>query len=290
MFPAPFEYVSAHSLDEALEVLESRAGEAKVLAGGQSLIPMMRFRLAQPQVLVDINPIKLLEDLHEQDDALHIGALARHATLEFSPLIQQRYPLIADVSRVVADPTVRNLGTLVGSLCHADPAGDFGSAALAAGAEVIITSSRQHRSLPVDAFFLDTFSTALEEDEIVTEVRWPKPKPRSAGAYLKIERKVGDFAIVGTAVQMALDEGGRIAEAGIGLCAVGPISLRAKQAERLLVGQSPSAELFQEVARQAARESDPTSDTRGSKEYKQDMVRVLTLRALQRAYQRIQAA
>src|SRR5579871_785916 len=207
MFPAQFDYRAAQSVDEALEALVKGGDDARVLAGGQSLIPAMRFRLARPSLLVDINPIEELAYLREADGALRVGATARDFALETSPLIGERYRLLADTSAVVADPVVRHMGTVVGSLCHNDPAGDWGATALAARAQVVIRGKDGERILSIDDFLVDSYTTAVGEGEMAVEVRFPTPGPRTAGAYEKIERKVGDFATA-AAVQVTLDENG----------------------------------------------------------------------------------
>ncbi len=283
MIPAAFDYVAPRSVSEAVALLREHSFDAKVIAGGQSLIPMMRFRMAQPKVLVDIGRIKELEYLKEEDGYLRIGALIRHSTMEHSPLIRERYPLLAATARVVADPIVRNLGTVAGSLVHADPAGDWAAAMMAARAEVVAVGPDGERVFGIDDFLVDTFTTALEPDEIVAEVRVPIPGPRSGGDYQKIERKVGDFATAAVAVQVSLDADGRCQSAGIGLCAVGHLTLRANEAEAALVGQPLDEATLKKAAELAAEAAEPTSDTRGSAEYKKDMVRVLTLRALHNA-------
>lgn len=291
MFPAPFEYVAPSTLEQAVGLLRQYGAEARILAGGQSLIPMMRFRLVNPKVLIDINRIPGLDFLEEAQGVLRIGALVRHRTMERAPLIQQRYPLLADTARVVADPLVRNRGTMGGAIAHADPAGDWGAALLAAKAEVVITGPKGRRigqrTVPLEAFFTGPFTSILEPGEMVTEIRVPAPGPREAGAYLKIERKVGDFAVVAVGVQIALDGDGVCRKAGIGLCAVGPTSLRAREAEEWLVGRRLDEEVIARAGELAAAAAQPTSDTRGPAEYKRDMVRVLTMRALRKALERI---
>lgn len=290
MVPAPFDYVAARSVPEAVQWLARHRGEAKILAGGQSLIPMLRFRLAAPRLLVDINRVPGLDYLLEDRGRLRIGALVRHADIERSPRLRERYPLLWSTARVVADPLVRNLGTVAGSLVHADPAGDWGAAMLAARAEVVATGPEGERAIPIDEFLVDTFATALREDEVVTEVRVPLPSGRSWGTYLKIERKVGDFAVVGVGVQVELDEQGTCREAGIGLCAVGPVSLRARAAEEVLRGSRLTESAMRRAAELAAEAAEPVSDTRGPAEYKRDMVRVLTLRALREIAEALRAA
>lgn len=283
MIPAAFEYAAPRSLAEAIDLLVRHGPDARVIAGGQSLIPAMRFRLSAPALLVDIGRIPGLDVLAEEDGVLRIGALVRHADLEHSPLVRRRYPLLASAARVVADPLVRNLGTVAGSLAHADPAGDWGAALLAARAEVVLTGPRGPRTLALEDFLVDTFATALEPAELLTEVRVPAPGPRSGGSYQKIERKVGDFATAAVGVQVAVGEDGRCTAAGIGLCAVGPTSLRAREAEAFLVGQPLAEAAFARAGELAAAACSPVADTRGSEAFKRDMVRVLTVRALRAA-------
>lgn len=286
MIPDRFEYFAPKTVPEAVGLLRRYGGEAKVLAGGHSLIPLMKLRLAAPRYLVDINRISGLAYIQETDGSLRIGGLARHSDLETSDLIRSRYPLLADTARVIADPLVRNMGTIGGSLAHADPAGDWGAAMLAVRAQVVATGPRGERTVPIDEFFVDTFTTVLEPDEVLTEIRVPQPPARSGGAYLKLERKVGDFAIAAAGTSLVLDGKGVCEHVGIGLCNVGATSLRARRAEEALRGTKVDEVAITRASQVAAEESDPTSDLRGPAEYKRDMVRVLTARALRLAVQR----
>lgn len=290
MIPAAFDYFAPGSLDEALAVLRERGMDAKVLAGGQSLIPMMRFRLTEPAALVDLSGLSDLEVLEEDGEHLRVGAMVRHATVETIPWIRERYPLLADAAAVIADPLVRNRGTVGGSLVHADPAGDWGAVMLAHHAELQVRSADGERTLPMDELFMTTFATTLEPDELLVEIRIPRAGERDGGAYEKLERKVGDFATVGTAAWVSLAEDGTCRAAGIGLTAVGPTNLRAPAAEDALVGAVPDEDVIREAAAEAAKASRPTADNRGSEEYKRDMVRVLTARALRRAVARAREA
>ena len=285
MIPGQFEYHAPSTLDEALALLAEHGSDARVLAGGQSLIPLMKLRLASPAVLIDLNGVDSLSGIEEADGQLRIGAMTRHSALERSELIGSRYPLIADAAAVIADPLVRNRGTTGGSLAHADPAGDLGSVMTALGAEVVVTGPGGERTLPIDELLLGPFTTTLEEGEILTEVRVPQPAERSGGAYEKLERKVGDFATAAVAVQLTR-ENGSCASIGIGLTAVGPTTIRASEAEDALRGGSLDEDALRAAAVLAAAASDPAADLRGSEEYKRDMVRVLTLRALRRAIER----
>ena len=285
MIPGQFEYHAPSTLDEALALLAEHGSDARVLAGGQSLIPLMKLRLASPAVLIDLNGVDSLSGIEEQDGQLRIGAMTRHSALERSELIGSRYPLIADAAAVIADPLVRNRGTTGGSLAHADPAGDLGSVMTALGAEVVVNGPGGARTLSINELLLGPFTTTLEEGEILTEVRVPQPAERSGGAYEKLERKVGDFATAAVAVQLTR-ENGSCASIGIGLTAVGPTTIRASEAEDALRGGSLDEDALRAAAELAAAAADPAADLRGSEEYKRDMVRVLTLRALRRAIER----
>jgi aerobic carbon-monoxide dehydrogenase medium subunit len=289
MIPASFDYVAPSSLDEAVALLAAHDGEAKVLSGGQSLIPMLKLRLAAPSVLVDINHIPGLAYIHERDGALRIGALTREAELEHSPIIRDRYPILADTARVVADPLVRNSATICGNIAHGDPSNDHPATMIALGASIVVRGKSGTRTIPAHEFFVGLFTTALTADEIVTEIAIPIPPARSGGAYLKLERKVGDYATAGVAVQLSLDDNNRIARAGVGLTNVGPTPIRATRAESFLVGRAADDPDLRGAPPLAADESDPVADRRGSPEYKRDIVRVLTGRALRIAIERASA-
>ncbi|UCG74788.1 MAG: xanthine dehydrogenase family protein subunit M [Gemmatimonadota bacterium] len=286
MIPAAFDYHRPASLADALSVLDELGWDAKLLAGGQSLIPAMRFRLAEPTAIVDLNGLAELERFEEADGYLHIGALVRHATIADSGLARERYPLLADAAAVIADPLVRNRGTVGGSLIHADPAGDWGSVMLAYRAELAVRRVDGDRIVPIDELFVTTFMTSLEPSELVTSVRIPAAGTGQGGAYEKLERKVGDFATVGVAAQIALAPDGTVGAVGIGLTAVGATNLRAAAAEQELLGSSADEAAIASAAARAAAESNPSADGRGSEEYKRDMVRVLTARALRRSVER----
>ncbi|MDR7554228.1 MAG: FAD binding domain-containing protein [Armatimonadota bacterium] len=286
MIPERFEYLAPTSVAEAVELLRAHGGDARLLAGGHSLIPLMKLRLAMPRYVIDLNRVPGLAYVEEADGVLRIGAMTRHADMEHADVVRRRYPLLADAARVIADPLVRNMGTVGGALAHADPAGDWGAAMLAARATVVATGPRGERVVAIDEFFLDTFATALEPDDVLTEIRVPQPAPRTGGAYLKLERKVGDFAIAAVGAQVTLDARGVCTAVGIGLCNAGPRSLRARDAEEALLGRVPDEATIARAAEAAAREADPSSDLRGPAEYKRDVVRVLAARALRRALAR----
>jgi carbon-monoxide dehydrogenase medium subunit len=282
MFPGRFAYFAPRSLEEALSTLDRYGDEARVLAGGQSLIPLMKLRLAEPAALVDVNRVEGLGGLSEAEGYLEIGALARHRTCERSELLRRRYRVLADTAPLVSDPIVRNLGTVGGSLAHADPQGDWGSALLAAGAEVVARSSVGSRTIPLADFFQGPFTTALEPNEILQAVRVPTPTGAAGGSYLKLERKVGDFASVAVAVHLTFD-GERVARAGIALTAVGPTNLPATAAGEFLAGRELTGETVAEAASLAAGAASPTADVRGSVEYKRRVVQVFTERGLRQA-------
>jgi carbon-monoxide dehydrogenase medium subunit len=288
MLPSRFEYHRPDSLEEALQLLSRHGDEAKVLAGGQSLIPVMKLRLATPAHLVDIGRLGL-EAISESDGRLTVGALARHRDLERSDVLKARYPVMAAAAPLISDPIVRNLGTIGGSLCHADPAGDWGSVMLALDASVVLRSVRGEREMAMPEFLVDTFTTALEPDEILTEVRIPQTAGPSGGTYLKLERKVGDFATVAAAVHLSLSDG-TVERAGIALTAVGPKNLRSTDAEASLAGAEPTEAAFAEAGRLAAEASSPVSDLRGSTDYKRHVVDVYVRRGLARALEMAHAA
>jgi len=282
MYPSSFEYFAPSTLDEALSILERYGDEGKVLAGGQSLIPLMKLRFAAPRALVDINRVPGLDTLAEEDGGLRIGALVRHTTCERSELLTGRFATLGDAARQISDPLVRNLGTVCGSLAHADPQGDWGSALLALDAEVEARGTDGTRTIPLRDLFQGPFTTALKPTEIVTAVRVPDPGEHAGGTYLKLERKVGDFATVAVGVHVSFDDG-TVERAGIALTAVGPANFRATAAEQALVGRSLDDDAIREAAELAAEAATPRDDYRGSAAYKRNVVRVFTERALRRA-------
>ncbi len=287
MIPGSFDYLVASSVPEAVALLERHGDDAKILAGGQSLIPLLRFRLASPAVLIDINRIADLEYIQETDGTLHIGALTREAALDSSSLIRTRYPILLDTSSMVADPVVRNWATVGGNIAHADPANDHPATMLALGANVIATGPDGQRIIPIEEFFTDTtFETSLRPNEILTELRVSAPTERSGGAYCKLERKVGDYAIAGVATYVTLDENGAVTYAGIGLTNVGPVPIKARDAEQSLLGKTLDEASMQQAADLAAAASQPSSDSRGPADYKRAMVHTLTVRALRKSLAR----
>jgi len=286
VYPARFEYFAPTNVDEALELLARYDdGDAKVLAGGMSLIPVMKLRIAAPAALVDINRIDGLDTLAEEDGSLRIGALVRHKTCEHSDLLKSKYGALGAAAPLISDPIVRNLGTVAGSVAHADPQGDWGSALLALRAELVVRSADGERTIPIDEFFFGPFMTALQPNELITEIRVPTPA-RSAGTYLKLERKVGDFATAGVAVHVAMANG-TVDQAGIALTGVGATNLRAEAAEQALVGRALDDEAIDEAARLAAEGAEPQDDFRGTEEYKRNVVRIFTARGLHKAKEAI---
>jgi carbon-monoxide dehydrogenase medium subunit len=289
MIPAAFEYHAPSTLGEATALLSKLGDDAKVLSGGQSLIPLMKLRLANPAHLVDINGIPGLSGIRESDGVLRIGALTRESELEESQIVRSRYPLLHDTSRVIADPLVRNLATVGGNLAHGDPANDHPATMLALGAEIVAVGPKGERRVPIASFFTGPFETSLKPDEILTEIRIPSPAARSGGAYLKLERKVGDFATAAVAVQVTLGANGACESVGIGLTNVGLTPIKATKAEASLKGATPDEAAIKRAAALAADAAEPSEDLRGSVEYKKDLVRILTARALRTAVERAQS-
>jgi aerobic carbon-monoxide dehydrogenase medium subunit len=281
MYPSRFRYEAPRSLAEAIGLLAG-GGEAKVLAGGQSLVPLMKLRFATPELLVDINNIPGL-DYHREDadGTLRIGALCRHADLERSDLLPGKQPTMAAAAPLIADPIVRNRGTLVGSLCHADPQGDWASVMVALGGSVVAEGPGGRRSIPVADFVTGPFENVLEPDEIAVEAVVPPHRGTPAGGYLKLERRVGDFATVGVAVAVETS-GGTVTRAGIALTGVGGSTIACTEAVGALTGQPLTAEVIEAAGDLAAQASRPRTDHRGSAEYKRHMVRTFVIRLLSR--------
>jgi aerobic carbon-monoxide dehydrogenase medium subunit len=282
MIPSAFDYHTPATLPEAVAMLGRFGEEAKVLSGGQSLLPLLKLRLARLTHLVDIGRIPGLDYLKEEGGFLKIGALVREAALESSPLVRSKYPILIDTAGVIADPLVRNLATIAGNLAHGDPANDHPATMLALGAEVVVTGPKGSRTVPVSKFFVGLFTTALEPTEILSEIRVPIPPPGSGGAYVKLERKVGDFATAGAAAFLVL-KGGVIERAGVALTNAGPTPVHATACAQYLVGKKPEPAVFAEAAKLAASATSPSADRRGAVDYKKEMARVTATRALTRA-------
>jgi aerobic carbon-monoxide dehydrogenase medium subunit len=287
MIPPSFEYRRPKTVPEAIAMLQQHGGAAKILSGGQSLIPMMKLRLARPGYLIDINRIVGLSHIKEEGGYLKIGGLTREAELEASPVVSAKYPIILDTARVIADPQVRNLATVGGNLAHGDPANDHPATMITLRAQIVANGPKGERIIPIEDFFLSLFSTALKPDEILTEIRIPIPPPRSGGAYFKLERKVGDFATAAVAAQVTLDDKGVCQKAGIGLTNVGPTPIKARKAEDFLRGKHIDEAIIRQTAELAAEEAEPSADLRGPVEYKKGLVKELTKRALLRALERV---
>ena len=287
MIPPSFEYLRPNTIPEAIAMLQQHGDAAKILSGGQSLIPMMKLRLARPAILIDINRISGLSHIKEEGGYLKIGGLTREAELEVSPLVRSKYPILADTTHVIADPQVRNLATVGGNLAHGDPANDHPATMIALGAQVVANGPKGERVIPIDNFFVSLFATALKPDEILTEIRVPVPPPRSAGAYLKLERKVGDFATAAVAVQVTLDENGACQKVGMGLTNVGATPIKAGKAEDFLRGKKLDDVAIAQAAQLAADQAEPSADLRGPVEYKKGLVKELAKRALRLTRERV---
>ncbi len=286
MIPPAFEYLRPNTIPEAIAFLQQYGDDAKILSGGQSLIPMMKLRIARPAYLIDINRIAGLSYIKEEGGFLKIGGLTREAELESSPLVHAKYPILVDTTQVIADPQVRNLATVAGNLAHGDPANDHPATMLALGAQIVATGSGGERIIPIEEFFLSLFSTALQPGEILTEIRVPAPQARSGGAYFKLERKVGDFATAAVAAQVTLDASGAVQKVGIALTNVGPTTIKARKAEDFLRGKKLDEANIRLAGQLAADEAQPSSDLRGPAEYKTGLVKELAKRALSRAAER----
>ena len=286
MIPAPFDYHAPGSLAEAIGLLQQHGDDAKVLSGGQSLLPLLKLRLASTAHLVDIGRIPGLEYIKEEGGYLKIGGRTRESALERSDVIKAKYPILHDTALVIADPLVRNRATVGGNLAHADPANDHPATMLALGAEVVAAGAGGERVIPITQFFTGIFSTALRPGEILVEIRIPAPPPRSGGAYVKLERKVGDFATAAAAAQVTIGADGKIARAGIALTSAGPTPIKATAAEQFLLGKLPDGAAIAQASKLASDAASPSADRRGSVEYKREMARVLTARALTRAVAR----
>jgi carbon-monoxide dehydrogenase medium subunit len=285
VIPGAFEYHSPTTLDEAISLLKQHSGDAKILAGGQSLIPAMRFRLAVPSILIDINRLGDLRYVEERGDHLAIGAMTREHALEDADVVKRSYPLLHDTAVVIADPLVRNQATVGGNIAHADPANDHPATMLAYNATVVARGPNGERTISIDDFFTGLFENAMTDDEILVEIRIPKPGQGSGGAYTKLERKVGDYAISAAAVQLTMS-GDTISKARIGLTNVSAVPMRAKDAEAALVGKAATPDVIEAAGKAAGVECDPSPDLRGSVDYKRDITRVMVKRSIEKAVTR----
>ncbi len=286
MHPPKFEYIAPASLDEAIRVLQQYDGDAKLLAGGQSLLPLMKLRLARPRALVDLGRIPDLAYVREEGGSLRIGAMTRTNDLGASGPVRSRYPILSDAASVIADPLVRNMGTVGGNLSHGDPSNDLPACMVALDATYALQGPTGARTVRAREFYRDTFVTALGDQEILTEIRIPAARAGQGNAYVKLERRAGDFPIVGIAANLVVDPGGAVREAGLGLTAVGPTVLDASSACNSLLGRRAGEADIAAVARQARALSKPVSTLQGTAEYKGRMVELFTRKAVDRAYRR----
>jgi carbon-monoxide dehydrogenase medium subunit len=286
MIAQSFQYESPGSLSEAISLLNKYGDEAKILSGGHSLIPMMKLRFATPGYLIDINGIPGLSDIREENGVVRLGALVREAALEESEFLAKHFPIFGDVTKLIADPQVRNMGTIGGNLAHGDAANDHPAVMLALRATVVITGAEGEREVPIDEFFFGFYMTAVQQGEILTEIRFPVPAKGSGSAYHKLERKVGDYATSGAAVQLTIGEGGVVTYAGIGLTNVNPVPLRAERSEQALLGKPLTEETIELAAQYASEDCNPSADLRGSEEYKRHVTGVLVKRMIRKAAER----
>jgi carbon-monoxide dehydrogenase medium subunit len=285
MIPAAFDYHRPATLDEALKLLKKHGDEAKVLSGGMSLLPMLKLRLASFAHLVDINRVPGLDYIKEEKGTLKIGAMTRQAALERSDVIKSKYAILADATPLIADPLVRNRGTVGGNVANGDPGNDQPAIMIALGATYVVQGGKE-RTVAANQFYKGLYDTALARNEILTEIRIPAPPPKSGGAYVKLKRKTGDFAVAAAAVQLTLGKNGAVESCRIALTNAALTPVEAADAAKFLVGKTPDDKTLGEAAKMAAAKSQPSADRRGSVEYKKEMARVLTARALKKAVQR----
>jgi CO/xanthine dehydrogenase FAD-binding subunit len=287
MKPPRFDYLLPRSLDEALGLLAQHGDEAKVLAGGQSLVPLLNFRLVRPSYLVDLNDIPGLDGIRLDGDRLALGAMTRQRTAETSTVVRERAPLLAEAMPQIGHVQIRNRGTIGGSLAHADPAGELPAVLAALDGEVVLRSRRGERRLTPAEFFVGYLTTAAAPDELLVEARVPVTPPRTGTAFIEVSRRHGDFALVGVATTLTIDTGGVCTACAIALTGVGPTPVVARDAARALVGVKPTADAYAEVARRVVSSLEPDSDLHASAEYRKHLGGVLTRRALARAVERI---
>jgi len=286
MKPPRFDYLAPRTLDEALAHLHHHGDQAKILAGGQSLIPMLNFRLAHPGVVVDVNRLTDLAYVRQHDGGVAVGALTRQHAVERSELVRARVPVVAEACRFIGHAPIRHRGTFGGNLAHADPASELPAVMVALEAEMAVASRAGNRAVPAGEFFIGPLTTALRPGEMLTEIRIPAAPPRTGGAFVEMARRAGDFALVGVAALVTLDEAGQCARARIALCGVGPTPVRARAAEDALVGQAPTTAALDEAADRAAAATSPPSDVHGSAEFRRKLARHFARQALAAAIQR----
>jgi aerobic carbon-monoxide dehydrogenase medium subunit len=283
MIPAPFEYHAPKTLDEALRLFERHGDEAKILAGGHSLLPLMKLRLAAPRYIIDMGRLHGMSYIREEEGRIAIGALTAHADVLHSELLAAKCPLLPETAAEIGDAQVRNRGTIGGSLAHADPAADYPAAILALDAELIAASTAGTRTIPAREFFVEMLTTQLRPGEILTQVRVAPRGPRTGMAYAKLRQPASGFAIVGVAVRLVLGKGSQIESAAVGITGLGPKAFRAEAVERALTGKPASAKLLDDASRQTAQAEEILSDLHASREYRREMAAVFTRRALARA-------
>jgi carbon-monoxide dehydrogenase medium subunit len=290
MKPPRFEYAAPRSLAEALALLAEQGARARVLAGGQSLIPLLNFRLAHPEMLVDINRVAGLGHVRAEDGGLAIGALARQHAIERSADVRARVPILAEACHLIGHLPIRHRGTVGGNLAHADPASELPAVMVALEAQLALARRGARRTVPADQFFTGPLATALAPGELLTEIRVPDLPPRTGGAFVEMARRAGDYALVGVAALVTLDGGGRCQRARLALCGVGPTPVRAGRAEEALIGQTPTGIALDEAAARAAAATSPASDLHGSAEFRRKLARHFTRLAIEMAAQRATAA
>jgi len=286
MIAENFSYESPSTIEKAIQLLHQHGDEAKILAGGHSLIPMMKLRFSSPTHLIDLAKIPNLSYINEEDGILKIGAMTRESELEHNSLIADKYHIFMDATKLIADPQVRNFGTVGGNLAHGDAANDHPAVMLALGAEVVITGQDGSRTVPIDEFFYGFYTTAIQHGEILTEIRIPAASGRYGSAYHKAERKVGDYATAGVAAMIQMDASGNCTKAGIGLTNVNITPLRASRSEEVLVGSNLSDAVIDQAAQYASEDCNPTADLRGDEEYKRHLVKIITKRMIKKAISR----
>jgi carbon-monoxide dehydrogenase medium subunit len=290
VIPPAFDYVRPADLDEALRILSERQGSAKLLAGGFSLLPLLKLRLAEPALLIDLRDVPDLDQITRDGDIIRIGARVTHRQIQANAELALLAPILREAAAGIADPQIRNWGTIGGSCAHADPAADWPAVLIALRGGFVCESVAGSRLIPAREFFVDTFTTEIRPDEVLTEVRVPVPPRRSGSAYAKLERRSGDFSTVGVGAQVRLGPDGRIEEVGLGLTAVADAPFAAVRAEAVLSGSQPSEEMYREAGIAAAAQSRPAADSHGPVDYKLAMVREMTVRALRSAVARANAA
>jgi carbon-monoxide dehydrogenase medium subunit len=286
MKPPRFEYAAPHHTDEAVTLLAQHGDRAKVLAGGQSLVPLLNFRLAQPELLIDVNRVRELAYVRPFDSGVAIGALTRQHTLEREDAVRTKLPILAEACRLIGHLPIRHRGTIGGSVAHADPASELPATMLALEAEMAIKGPAGSRTVRAELFFTGVFTTALEPDELLTEIRVPGPPPRTGSAFVEIARRAGDFALIGIAALVTLDDAGRVSRARLALCGAAPTPVRAREAERVLVGERPQGRVVDDAAEEIAAATDPPSDIHASAAFRKKLARHVGRQAIELAVRR----